>query len=122
MGYNSTVIVYNDALGEIKNDPKFGEKMALAIMQTQRGKPVDIPSGHHSNAAVALETHHADIGALIVVGCNYGKVLHQAWVGNADFNNLDWEEKFLKQRLKDIQALKKKAVAQRNYELGMTGE
>lgn len=31
MGYNTTVVVYNDALDQIANDPEFGKKLVAAI-------------------------------------------------------------------------------------------
>jgi len=31
MGYNTTVVVYNDALDQIESDPQFGANLAAAI-------------------------------------------------------------------------------------------
>jgi len=74
MGYNTTVVVYNDALGAIENDPTFGSKVAKAVrhLSVSDGKPVDIPAGNHANAAMAVESHHADNTAVITVGGNLG--------------------------------------------------
>lgn len=76
MGYNSTVIVLNDALHEIRNDAEFGKKVAEAIshLSVDR-KPIDIWAGSHCNAATVIETHHADGIKLIAVGGNCGQEL-----------------------------------------------
>lgn len=73
MGYNSTIVVLNDALHEIEKDPEFGSKVAKAIraLSVKEG-PIDIRAGGHVNAASAVETHHADGINLIAVGGNCG--------------------------------------------------
>ncbi len=72
MGYNSTVVVMNDALHAIEDDPQFGKKLSQAIMTVSRGNPVDVSALNHCNAATVIETHHADGTALVAVGQNYG--------------------------------------------------
>lgn len=84
MGWNTTVVVLNDALDQIKNDPKFGEKLYYACLEVQRGKPVDVSAGYHCNAATVIETHHADIDVLVRVGGNYGEVVPNASVSGAE--------------------------------------
>lgn len=82
MGYNTTVVVLNDALGFIENDPEFGKRLARAIMEVQRGKPIDVSAhskggGVHCNAAAVIESHHADHDVCVIVGQNYGRVVEQ---------------------------------------------
>lgn len=96
MGYNTTVMVLNDALGYIEKDPKFGENLAKAIYQKSglRDKGVDVPAhayvdgeprGVHCNAATVIETHHADGTAIVAVGQNYGTKLDECYyVGRHD--------------------------------------
>ena len=77
MGYNTTVVVYNDALDQIASDPQFGKNLATAIKslpEVRRGgrDAVDVPAGNHSNAARVVETHHADYTVVITVGGNLG--------------------------------------------------
>lgn len=73
MGYNTTVVVYNDAVGSIAEDPEFGKNLAKAICQmTGRDRHIDVPSGCHANAAMVVETHHADNTSLITVAGNLG--------------------------------------------------
>lgn len=78
MGYNTTVVVYNDALDSIESDPQFGRKLSEAVSKFHTcrhdDRPVDIPSGCHANAAIVVETHHADTTALVTVGGNLGVV------------------------------------------------
>ena len=77
MGFNTTVIVLNDALGNIEEDPEFGKNLARAIMHlsVSRGRPVDVSSKGHCNAATAIETHHADRYIATAIGGNTGVVL-----------------------------------------------
>ncbi len=83
MGYNTAIVVMNDALGAIKNDPKFGESLYNAVLEAQRNKQVDVPAytyrdgevrGIHCNAATVLSTAHADDPQVMVVKGNTGYV------------------------------------------------
>ncbi len=105
MGYNTTVVVYNDALGDIAADPNFGSKLASAIRRvgTYR-KPEDVSACTHANAARVIETHHADSTAVVAIGGNDGTVLVTSY--GWDHADLDWQERVLKARLKEIRALK----------------
>ena len=76
MGYNATVIVMVDALESIKNDPKFGEKLAASISRVScYQEREDVSAGGYVNAATVIETHHADHTVLVAVGGNYGNVI-----------------------------------------------
>jgi hypothetical protein len=83
MGYNTAVVVMNDALGAIKDDPKFGENLYYAILESQRNKQVDVPAysyrdgevrGVHCNAATVISGAHADDPQVMVVKYNTGYV------------------------------------------------
>ena len=81
MGYNTTVVVMNDALDQIKNDPEFGRKLAeavtgLSVPERRR----DVSAGNHANAATVIETHHADQVHAIAVGGNRG--VNLGYAGN----------------------------------------
>lgn len=71
MGFNTTVVVLNDVLGEIEKDEKFGEKLADAI------KSLHHPASLLGGGVKVLETHHNSNVAVVAVGGNYGTVL--AW-------------------------------------------
>lgn len=76
MGFNSTVLVRNDALGCIEKDPEFGKKIADAIHRlSHERKGIDIGSGFNVNAATVVETHHASGTALVAVGGNHATVV-----------------------------------------------
>jgi hypothetical protein len=81
MGYNTTVVVMNDALGMIEQDAGFGKRLADAISMAHGGKMIDVPAysangrGVHCNAATVIETHHADYDVLVRVGHNCGEVV-----------------------------------------------
>jgi hypothetical protein len=92
MGYNTTVIVLNDALGEIENDPEFGRKLAKAIRAQENQSlyvelhpeghrmrtAVDVTAGSHANAASVIEQHHSSETALVAIGGNHGTALFTA--------------------------------------------
>lgn len=76
MGYNTTIVVMNDSIDQIRKDSKFGEKVYDAILEAScYRKPVDISSGNHCNAATVVETHHADASVYVKVGQNCGEVV-----------------------------------------------
>jgi hypothetical protein len=84
MGYNSTVVVMNDALNAIKRDPGFGESLSKACLEVIRGKRVDVSSNGHVNAATVLESHHADHLVPLLVGGNTGYVIEDCWLNYRD--------------------------------------
>lgn len=76
MGFNTTVIVLNDGLSGIENDPDFGKRLAQAILLFSPSKGrVDVCAGNHVNACSVIETHHADNTAVVAVGGNFASVL-----------------------------------------------
>lgn len=77
MGFNSTLIIMNDCLNEIKNDKNFGEKVHNAIIRydSMNKKGIDISSGCCVNAATVIDCHHADGTSLIAIGGNYGTII-----------------------------------------------
>jgi uncharacterized hydantoinase/oxoprolinase family protein len=74
MGYNTTVIVLNDALDNIANDPNFGKKLVAAIKNACYGT-TNVSAGGFVNAATVIESHHADEHVLVDIGGNMGKVV-----------------------------------------------
>lgn len=96
MGYNSTVVVLNDALHIIGEDKEFGRKIEETVLRLSVDrKGIDISSGNHANVARVIETHHADEMHLISVGGNLGTDL--GYVGNWRFSEEDmlraWAQK-----------------------------
>jgi len=73
MGYNTTVVVLNDALQQIEEDKDFGKNLVAAIKQLRiggGGDPITVGAGNHANPVVVIETHHADSLNAILVGGN----------------------------------------------------
>ena len=82
MGYNSTIIIMNDALHTIATDAEFGAAVASAVSKYDPSTSLydkDIRSGSHVNAASVVACHHADQTALIAIGGNYGTVLNMSY-------------------------------------------
>lgn len=81
MGYNTTVVVMNDALHEIREDKDFGRKLydAVTMLSLEVGKPQHVSAGCHGNAATAIEQHHASGHAIVAVGGNTGTVIGHAF-------------------------------------------
>ena len=109
MGFNSTVIVLNDALHQIAEDKEFGKKVADAISGLSVGRKVDISSGGHCNAATVIETHHADGIKLIAVGGNCGQDL--GYVGHYRSTQLDMLKQLAENLGYRITKIKKKCTA-----------
>jgi len=78
MGMNTTVVILNDALHQIENDPEFGKNLSHSIMTHHNGG--DVRAGNHCNAAQVIETHHADDNVIVVVGGNRGARLEGGYV------------------------------------------
>ena len=73
MGFNTTVMILNDHIDFIENDPQFGRRLADAMRRMWvEEKPLDIGVGK------VIETHHADGLAAVVVGGNTGRLLGYA--------------------------------------------
>lgn len=78
MGFNTTVVVINDALSSIEADKEFGEKLASAVLMYPQAKPTYVSARGFSNAALVIETHHMSGLVPVLVGGNSGHVLHAA--------------------------------------------
>lgn len=87
MGHNTAVLILNDALDQIENDPDFGKNLAQAIRRTSSSaERIDVRAGNHCNAATVLATQHADFAQIFVVGGNCGFKLGDFWMCE------DWRE------------------------------
>jgi len=76
MGFNSTILIINDCLGPISEDPEFGKKVEQAITRFPYYEGHnDISSGHCCNAASVLSCQHSAFTALLAVGGNCGTQL-----------------------------------------------
>lgn len=73
MGFNTTVVVLNDALHAIAEDKDFGKNLSDVILGFSRQGSINfVPAQNHANAAHVIETHHADSMHLVGIGGNIG--------------------------------------------------
>ena len=85
MGWNTTIMILNDAADLITTDADFPEKLRQAILavgsgihDNSRGQ-IDVSIWNHCNACTVIEKHHADQTNLIAVGGNCATVVHRAF-------------------------------------------
>ena len=76
MGFNTTVVIYNDALNEIKEDKEFGEKLYEAIMKNYKSNKTEWLYTNHGrgsqDAGMVVEQHHSSFTVTVEVGGNTG--------------------------------------------------
>lgn len=76
MGFNTTVVILNDALGYIEDDLSFGLRLGRRVREICGArKPLWCRAGNYINAALVVETHHADEIVSVAVGENRGEVI-----------------------------------------------
>jgi hypothetical protein len=74
MGYNTTVVIMNDAFDEIKKHPQefvdnlFATQYAAQYIANSKK---DVAVGNYVNAARVVACDHADIHNVIATGGNY---------------------------------------------------
>jgi hypothetical protein len=72
MGFNSTVLVLNDRLGEIERNPEeFVKEMLYAIQRSG----VDKQEGFHPGQTTVMSCAHADTVTILAVGGNCATVM-----------------------------------------------
>lgn len=83
MGYNTSILILNDARDLIRSNPlQFTEKV-LILMDTSGGiEPgQSVSLGNHSNPISLITRSHADILNLVLIGQNCSKSLLQTGIG-----------------------------------------
>lgn len=83
MGFLTTIVIDNDMVHTIKDDPKFGEKVYQAVLQVDMAKPGElVPIYSHGQLSgrvgEAVETHHADTVVPVLVGAQQIRALPEA--------------------------------------------
>lgn len=72
MGNQTTIIIRNDAIGDIEKNPEqFTKNLLDAIQRVGAGlhpDGVDFPCGHHANVGRVIEVHHADTTVIVASG------------------------------------------------------
>ncbi len=100
MGFNTTVVILNDMLGEIERDPEFGKKLVAAIRSFDRTRPERMP--YVTGQTQVIGHHHADGMMVFAVGGNTGREIGYGGNYRADNDDIIKElERQRKQRVKD---------------------
>lgn len=83
MGFNTTFVICNDAMGAIDDDPAgWWSEAKHAAFRALSQRPVEFGFGCHANGFWVAATHHADVVSLIAVGGNYPSVVSRESWGN----------------------------------------
>lgn len=74
MGFNTPVLILNDAADGLKTDTQFGPRLLDAMSEANRSEYRDhgksVVLGHHGNGAYAFAAQHADDVQVIAFGGN----------------------------------------------------
>jgi hypothetical protein len=91
MGYNSTLMILNDAMDEIDRDPQgWWEKAKQHLSELHHSsKPIEFGHGSHGNGFYSVTNVHADITSIIAVGGNHTTVLGQFHNGGRHYRPED---------------------------------
>ena len=82
MGFNTTVVIYNDSLNEIRDDKEFGKKLYDAIMRNWSSRKPECIDAGNSDAGYVIEQHHSSIDVFVKVGGNIGEIVDRKQVSN----------------------------------------
>lgn len=91
MGFQTSIMLLNDAVDQLKTDTGFGPRLLDAILESSRKeyreRGVDVWLGNHANACVVLPSQHADNVQIVAVGGNYVRPFGTVWGGWRDMQN-----------------------------------
>jgi len=92
MGWNTGVVILNDALNDIERYP---EEFVSELMKSMRsflnqgGKPVDVSVNGHVNAASVFHQSHADETGVFAIGGNHATRLLKIYNGGNHHTDAD---------------------------------
>ena len=77
MGWQTTVVVNNDALGYIEEDPEFGKNLVRAILKLNHphNRSIPVHAGGMSPAAKVIEQHDSEYAVTVEMQHGTGKVV-----------------------------------------------
>lgn len=88
MGFNSTLVICNDAFGAIDRDPAgWWLETKRHLVDAMGPEPVEYGYGNHANGFWAVSNHHANSVALVAVGGNYPTVFFREHWGVRGHHN-----------------------------------
>jgi hypothetical protein len=83
MGFNTGLVICNDAFSEIDSDPaKWWTATKTAISRAEAGAPVEYGFGSYANGFWAASNQNANVITLLAIGGNYPSVVFQEQWGN----------------------------------------
>lgn len=71
MGYNTPVLILNDALHHLEDDTTLGKRIVQAVGEANFHNPVVVSSGGHMNALTVYPSKHADVVQIYAFGGNH---------------------------------------------------
>lgn len=82
MGFNTTLLILNDAMGVIDDDPAgWWAETKKHLYDAQKGEPVTFGHRGYANHFTVVGNYHADETVLMAVGGNYATILHRDYRG-----------------------------------------
>lgn len=91
MGFNTAVLILNDAIDGIEKDPTdFAQNLMRAWGKFQHtGNPTDFAIGNHVNGGTVFHNSHADVTAVYAIGGNHTSKLHTVYNGGRHHSDED---------------------------------
>lgn len=81
MGFNTTIVLMNDCLSDIKKDSELGSKIHRAVLDSySEAKPVDVAAMGSVNAMTVIESHHSSGMIPILIGGNCGIPMNDIYI------------------------------------------
>lgn len=109
MGFNTAILILNDAIGEVDKNPvgwwtKTKQMIRDAAMIGRNGRH-DYGFGNHANGFAVITVHHADETALVSIGGNMANVLGRFHTGGrgpgSQHHTLEGQVQLVKQWAED---------------------
>jgi hypothetical protein len=86
MGYNTGVMILNDALDTIRDHPKQFVDGIWDAVGLWRGRPTTFPVGNYGNPATVFHMGHADQVGVYSIGAN---CVHPMYIGFEHYHTTD---------------------------------
>lgn len=75
MGYNTGILILNDGMHLLKDDPNAGKRLYDGILQAHN-QSVTVGLKGFANPIMVLPSQHADVTQIIAIGQNYARTVH----------------------------------------------
>ena len=88
MGWNTAIMILNDRLHDIEDDPTFGRELDRAVQRHHMNSMYESEEFSHQSQVLAQQ--HADTTSVVAVGGNTGFMVDVTWGG---FYNPDMHDR-----------------------------